>query len=97
MPDEKLIVTPLTQPADSAHQQAAQKIQGSLQEVLGTPHQVIPTTAESEPEGDSLSQFKDRYFYNRPGTEPSKSWFKRWLGRMRQKNPNSEIQEKRAA
>lgn len=88
-PTDPRITTP-----QQVHQQTADQIQANLQQALGETHQVIPTTSESEPEGDDLGQFYDRALWGRPGAEPSKSFLKKLLGRIKKKHPDSDVRLK---
>lgn len=79
------------QTTDDIQKQTGQNISDSLKQVFGEEHQVIPTTAESEPEGDSLKDFTSRMIYNRAGHEPSRSFLRKMWERVIKKHPNSQV------
>ena len=83
---QKIIQTP-----QQIHQQTAGQIQNVLKQVYGEEHQVIPTTAETPLESDSLGDMADRIIWNRPGYEPSRGFLKKLVQRLQKKNPGMKI------
>lgn len=82
------------QTTDQVYQQTTTNISDQLTQAIGGSHDIIPTTPESEPEGDSLGEFKDRVVFNRPGKEPSRSFLRKFIERLTKKYPNSDIKLK---
>ena len=81
---------PLTTP-QAVHQQAAYEISEELKKVLGSDHPVMPVNEETPLEIKSNEDLVERWVYNRPGTEPSKSFLKRLVARVSKKNPDADV------
>lgn len=81
---------PVTTPR-MIHQQTADDISEELKKVLGSDHQVMPVNEETPLEIKSNEDLMERLVYNRPGTEPSRSFLNRLVERVHKKNPDAQV------
>lgn len=84
--DDVPIQTPQVQ-----HQQVTQNLSHQLTALYGEKHNTMPVTSETPVEIKSNEDLIDRVIYNRPGTEPSKSFLKKVMARMKKKHPDADV------
>lgn len=82
---------PTIQTPQAIHQQTVSNIADQLKAVYGTDENVMPVTAESQPEGETLQDLEQRLLWNKPGNEPSKSFLRKIWERVIKKNPGAQI------
>ena len=93
---------PITTP-EKQHAAMLQGVQDQIRASTGETHEVAPITPDSSEEinvieehaGDSINQFYERAVLGKPGFEPSKSFLKKVIERIKKKNPNAQVDLKK--
>jgi hypothetical protein len=76
------------------HAQMLESVGHQVKQATGETHPVEVVTEDSPHPLSQVSEFYDRAVLGRPGVEPSKSFLKRLVDRVRKKHPEAEVSMK---